>query len=693
MPYHDWNKDKLKRRHIQVLLKFCQSSVEAKNRSMFAFQTFGVLIIQIIIFKQTYSILEPIGYDKYESIAICTLEIAIQYFDYMPNLNIFSINSSRDYDLLSVLYHTTNLGKKLKSFATFKVDFYEEFKRYSVIAINDLSEIVENQKQIKKLLLWNSRSRYIFVTRQNSIEYLDAAIDILWYNYIINAVILMPSKTNKKIIEIYSWFPFENGLCGRGFKARLVDTCEYGIFNESVDLYPNKVPHIFNGCHVRAQVIVAPPYVMPPDDGNIVEGQPLNITNGIEILLMQTIAQLSNFTLLVMSSTTPNDWGLASEDGNTSGTIKILFEKNAELGFGSYGPTAERRMYCDNSASHTYEGVSWCVPKAQIAPRWRNLLDTFQYSAWIAMIVGYLVVSFIAWTFCYLPPRDTTSYAALKNCYKHFFSIFLAISTFETPKKASGRIMFFVWIVFGLHFVAAYQAKLITVLLHPNYERQMDTLDEILTSGIEWASLPTLKRFFNNTDDWRVAKINKEWNTEQSALNGLRRIAYKRDYAFCLLTNNAHYEILKLVAPDLEPLVYCLPGYLTYPSEIYMTKGFPLKDRIDQLIYRIKATGLMSKWQNDIAYYVKLTNSRYVSDDNQKLTISHLQGAFMVLGIGLGCSILSLICEFIFVFIRRRTIRKKVFYQWRQFAVNSSKTRSKVKSIKVIKNNFLPFKD
>lgn len=648
-----------------------------------------VLLLQVIIIT-VHCKLQLIEYDKYESISSCTLEAAIQSFGVVPNINMFSINSSRDNDLLSMLYHTPYLSKKLKNFATFKVDFYETFRSYTVIAAFDLDEIVLNSKQIHKLLLWNSRSWYIFVIRKNSIASLDNTVDLLWFNYIYNAVILMPSEQNADVIEIYSWFPFENGLCGKNFKARIVNRCQYGIFENNVTLFPPKVPHIFNGCPIRAQVIITPPYVMPPDDGILLDDKVLNITDGLEILLMRTIAKFLNLTFLPMSSTIANDWGLATADGNTSGTIRILYEKKAELGFGSYGPTAERRMYCDYSASHTYESLSWCVPKAQLAPRWRNLLDTFQYSTWLSIIGAYLIVSSITWIFCYTTPKDTTSYVMLKNCFKNLFSIFIAISAAETPKKGAGRIVFFVWIVFGLHFVAAYQAKLISVLLHPSYEKQMNTLDEILNSEMDWASLPTLKRFFNNTDDWRVYKIIEEWKTHQNALEGLRRIAYERDFAFCVLEHNARYEILKLLGPDLQPLVYCMPSYLTYPSEIYMTKGFPLRDHLDKLIYRIKATGLLVKWKNDISYTVKITNRKNTGDDkSQKLTLSHLQGAFMVLGLGLGFSVLAIICEIIYIIVRYKKMRKKMFYRWKDYVRHSVNTRKNVQIIQVFGNEFL----
>lgn len=648
------------------------------------------VLLFLVIFATVYCELEPVTYKKFESISSCTLEASMKSFDVVPNVNIFSINSSRDSDLLSRLYHTTYLVKKLKNFTTFNVDFDETYRRYTVVVAFDLEEIISNSVQIHKLLLWNSRSWYIFAIRKNSISNLDKTVDLLWFNYIYNAIILMPSESDTDDIEIYSWFPFENGLCGRGFKARMVNRCQYGIFDNNVTLFPPKVPHIFNGCPVRAQVIIAPPYVMPPNDGVVLDDEVLNITDGTEVLLMRTIAELLNFTFLPMSSTIPNDWGLASPDGNTSGTIRILYEKKAELGFGSYGPTAERRMYCDYSASHLYESLSWCVPKAQLAPRWRNLLDTFQYSTWLSMIGAYLIVSLVTWIFCYTTPKDSTSYVMLKNCLKNLFSIFIAISADETPKKGAGRIVFFVWIVFGLHFVAAYQAKLISVLLNPSYEKQLNTLDEILTSGMDWASLPTLKRFFNNTDDWRVDKIIKEWKTQQSALEGLTRIAYDRDFAFCVLEHNARYEIFKFVGPDLETLVYCMPSYLSYPSEIYMTKGFPLRDHIDKLIYRIKATGLLVKWNNDISYIVKITNRGNIGDDgSQKLTLSHLQGAFMVLGIGLVFSVVAIVCEIIFVIVRYKRIRKKVFYHWKAYAQHSANTRKNLRTIQVLANEFL----
>ncbi|GLV26376.1 hypothetical protein CBL_21453, partial [Carabus blaptoides fortunei] len=57
----------------------------------------------------------------------------------------------------------------------------------------------------------------------------------------------------------------------------------------AVDL--NKIPHNLNGCPVRAQL-----YIILP--GNIDRTQPnLNISGGLEVVLLNTVARAANFTL------------------------------------------------------------------------------------------------------------------------------------------------------------------------------------------------------------------------------------------------------------------------------------------------------------------------------------------------------------------------------------------------------------
>lgn len=601
------------------------------------------------MFSFSFCALEPpTEPNRLKSSAKCVMTIANRYFVERPTVSIFTTSITRDSSVLHEVYHSQTHVKKLRNFQTFKWNYTEVNKKYAILMGDSLQDFMSHKEQIEYLSLWNARSWYIFFSFTNSEHLLYKFVDVVWDFYIINALVIMPDENDDEMLNIYSWFPYEGELCGTDFQVKLIDQCRHGNFMNNIDLYPNKVPRDLHGCPVRIRVLIWPPFVLPPPDGIIEDDKVLNINEGIEVRLMLAIAKVANFTIQFSSSIVPHDWGLVTFDGNTTGTMKAVKEKKADMGMGSFGPTLERRMYCDYSACHMQESLAWCVPKAQFGPRWKNLLEAFRMSTWLAMILIYLFVSTVICFLSWCPPRDNSSYLHAKNSLIFIYATFLGLSAAETPNKLSGRIAFFIWLIFCLHFVVAYQAKLMGVLLRPTYGKQITSVEEVLKSGMEYALLPTHRRFYQNTDDWRVEKIIREWTDCDDSDACLRRIAYDRDFALCTLKTHAEFESLKYLNSEGKSLLYCIK-YATFASEMYMTKGYPFRDRIDKLIYRVRNSGLMFKWEYDIDWIWKMKYRSKMdlhSSHEQVLTLDHLQGAFAVWIIGLSISLLAFIIEF-----------------------------------------------
>lgn len=598
-----------------------------------------------------------------ESSKKCLSSIANNYFTTRPTVSIYTTNyNEQDEIALEEIYKSQKHVKKYFNFTSFNVNFFAVRKYYSIVTGETLNDFISQKKQIEKLSLWNARSRYVFYTYKSNENLIEEFVNLVWYYYIINGVIMMPSEEDNEVLNVYSWYPYHEGNCGANITAQLIDKCRNGVFQNQKDLFAKKVPMNFNGCPVTVRVLIWPPFVLPPSDGVIIDDKELNINEGIEVRMIKTIGKIANFTIRFTSSTVPHDWGLATVDGNTTGAIRALKEKKADIAMGSFGPTTERRMYCDHSASHLQEMLTWCVPKAQEGPRWKNLFETFTFYSWIAMFGTYFIVSISIWMLSYCPPKDTSTFRHVNNSLIYSFSTFLGLSANETPRKISARISFFTWLIFGLHFVVAYQAKLIGVLLRPSYERQISSIEEVLKSGMEYEILPTHRRFYANTDDWKVAKIVREWKSCHDSDACLKRVAYQRDFALCTLRAHADFESLQYRDSEGQPLVYCIP-YVTYPSELYMTKGYPLKDRIDKLIYKVRDSGLIFKWQRNIerVWFYKYRNTMDLTGPKEHvITMSHLQGAFVVLIFGLCVSCTIFCVEITYAYFFERKLKSVV---------------------------------
>lgn len=616
-----------------------------------------ILFNILLITKCNNCIIKQISIiDNIQSSAMCISTIADTYFNSSSHINVFTINNYRDINILFVVFNLTKHAVKLRDLKLFKFDFFETSKEYTIVISDTLIELLSYKQKFQQLWLWNARSKYLFVVLKSSQSYLNDIVDILISNNMFNSIIMMPEVNSTEIYRLYSWYPFNNGSCGGNKQILLFDICKYGKFERNYNLYPIKIPKYFNGCPIISKAIIWSPYIMPPEDGIIKNDKEVNVNKGFELIMMRTFAKVLNITLKIYSYEKPQNWGMATANGNMTGMIKDIYEKKLEIGFGNYGATEGRRMFAENSASFIYDSVSFCVPKAEQLPRWRNLLIPFKITTWISMLVAFSIVSLFVWKFCNFAPReDVRIYFSIQNTFQMMFSMFLGFSVSRTPRKSATRMIICVWLVFAFHFVTAYQAKLISVLLSPIYQTQITTIEEVLESGMSWEVIPTLTRVFEDKTDWKVLKILKNWKDCHDADICLKRVALEKNFAIFMSETRAKFEAYKYLDENGQRLIFCIPSYTRYPVEIFLQKGHPLKDRLNELIYRILHTGLLAKWYDDLSYETILKNRHNMASakSREKLSLEHLQGVFAIWNVCIGLALLCFICEIVYFKIQK----------------------------------------
>jgi hypothetical protein len=89
--------------------------------------------------------------------------------------------------------------------------------------------------------------------------------------------------------------------------------------------------------------------------------------------------------------------------------------------------------------------------------------------------------------------------------------------------------------------------------------------------------------------------------------------------------------------------------FVQYNVVMYLQKGSPLLDAFNHIIVHAMQAGLLDKWYNDDIYISKLRShkaSRNNKDDGYSvLSNTHLQGAFVLYGIGNVLGLLLLLLE------------------------------------------------
>lgn len=618
-----------------------------------------LFIIVIINYNETSSL----NIYKYPSSTPtkCIFNIAKKYFTSSPVITVFTSNLHQDRQTLEDILKSSNHVKRIFNFKDFKLEFFDHYIENAIILGDSLQEIITNKNGMYKLFLWNPRARYIFYSSFTEDPNLEEFVQLLWYHYMINAVVLIPSS-NLSIYNIFSFFPFSS--CGKNFSAKLLDKCNDGVFEVNENLYPNKLPNVLPGCLIKICIQIRPPLVIAPVNFSTDPKNTVEITEGIELEMIKVLGKFVNFSMQFDSRTAQYNWGIVSPEGNATAAMKLILNRNVDLGIGGFGAVKERYMYSDHTIEFYTENVAWCVPRAQLAPRWKNLFYVFTVTAWLGMFATYAVIASITWLMGQCNPKEISAYFILKNSIISLYSTFLGVSASTLPKKDSIRISFYFWLIFCLHFISVYQAKLVGVLLSPSYENQLSTIEEMVDSKLEHDIISSHTRLIQNSKDYRLDKILSSIKICPDVDECLYRIAYKRDLAFLIMKTFAEFKALKFRNSNGEPLLFYIP-YIVLSNKWYMTKGYPLRDRFDTLILRLRDSGLLNKWQKDIEnkYLYKSLMTLSKNNDEQILTISHMQGAFAILLIGLLFSFFVFLNEHLIDCLKNKTkIRQQKIY-------------------------------
>lgn len=517
--------------------------------------------------------------------------------------------------------------------------FFKKSDEY-IIQIRDRDEFDVILTALMRKSSWNPYGRFIIFTTTvfpNPATIVQYIFQKFWKQRVLNAVIMLPQMKDSPVLDVYSWFPFQNGNCGDQFSvAQIVNSCHTGRMANTGVLFPEKIPLDMNGCIVRVRAIVWPPYIIPPVDFNDTQSDNVNFTKGIEILLLNTVAQVANFTVQYSVSKVNQDWGILLLDGTGTGLMGALLRGEADIGIGALAPFDQRHYYFDASISYIRESVTWCIPHAKPMPRWKCLLGIFQPGTLITITLTYIILTLCVWLVSRNDPEESTSYKSTQSCFQNLLSILLGITVNTLPKIVKTRFLIFLWIVVSLNLNSVFTSSLIRELTQPSFEKSNNSIENLIYEGYTIGLVSPTQRFLSNSRKLKYIKSHSIVSCFD-VIKCLDRAAYKRDFAVGLPRMYMQYASNKYITAKGQHLLHWMKEDIaSYPVEMIMTKGFPLLARINALIFRIREAGLISKWQEDFLEKINRTLVlQQVEDDDNILTLTHLEGAFIFLCLGL----------------------------------------------------------
>lgn len=625
----------------------------------------GIFLVVIVI-KACKGSLEPLPDELTErlSMADCIVSCCLKFFTDEEMITI-SLSPEEVHDdqpsaIVSdriLLPRLSNVGKwslLVTKSSSRNSNFFKQTGSY-IIHIRTKDELKSHIENLKKYRSWNPHAKVMVVSTavfNNASEVVGGIVETLWSAKVVDGIIMLHDSLDPSQYSVYSWFPYSAGNCGNDFyKIKNLDNCTFGQFEQNANLFPNKIPKKLNDCPVRVRVVQWPPYVMPPKE-HITGTEIYEFDDGLEINLINTVAERANFKIIYSMSNTTQNFGTVKSNGTTTGIFTALREGKTDIALGSLALSEEGGEKFDFTTTYHIESLTWCVPHAKSQPSIEKLTNTLKTETWVVLVVAYLLYSILVWGLSKLEKEGFKVYKRLPNVMQTTLSIILGMAVRTLPKTTIVRMFLFLWIFNCLVMDIYYTTFMISTLTGSSYAGQINTLDQILKNKLKLYLMPNTIQYFNGSN-WQMQTILKEWKNCTHIHDCLAKVAFQRDSAVCIPRLYMEYVYNRYVDANKQPLLYYFKeSVVSYPITMYMTKGYPLKQRINDLVSRIISAGLITTWEQKVFDY-KWKNASLLAEEsseepeNKWLTIHHLEAVLFSLAIGHSFALLVFIAEII----------------------------------------------
>lgn len=291
--------------------------------------------------------------------------------------------------------------------------------------------------------------------------------------------------------DIYTSDPYHGSKvdCGK-MKALHIGKCMNGkIVDNQVTkqhLMADKIPSEIRECTFNFCARVQEPFVN--------EG----CKDGLEIIIMQMLQAEMGFQINITCSEL--DRGEPDENGKWSDLLGEVRDDACDIIAGAFFPDHE--VHADFAATEFYlqDFYTFYVQKAGLEPRWIGLVTIFKIRAWTAFGV-VLVVSWIFWFVLGRISGESNHHGQVALTFMNVLAVSLGVSANNRPVNSPLRVFFSILALYALTITAIYTSKLITVFTNPKYSHQINSIEEILESGMPIGGRLENMDWFDNEDE------------------------------------------------------------------------------------------------------------------------------------------------------------------------------------------------
>jgi len=506
---------------------------------------------------------------------------------------------------------------------------------------------------------FNHRGKFLVVVTDFGVHSPKALVmDIiktLWNDHqIANSVIMVPNVYESVIsFDLYTWFPYESGQCGKTQEVVLIDRCVLGKdrpLSTNISLFSSKTPLNIHGCPIRVSTWESRPNMMLAKHNKTDGGITYEYT-GTEAVYLLLLSERMNMTPELL----PPPKNIYFMEFYYFSLSSVL-SGDADIAMGNFPLHYVPLAYAEPTIPYLHGTVKWYVPCARPNRRIDNLINLFTAPAWSVLVLLLVLSAVTFWCLANIPyscvTKESVAYKTLAQCCSQVGAVFLGVSVAQMPRTFRLRVFFFLFVCYCFAINTVFQAYFTSFLIEPIFDKQIHTFDELKSNKIrylEHPSMPELSLYMN------YDKYTK--------LTGPRERCV--DYKQCLLRLLDGEKVTMLILDIWAEYAASSSGRrhvslctideneFSMPYTMYLSKGSLFMDRFNVLIQRCLEAGLGNKYWSQLTWNLILQRAHEHGDGDVAssnnvyfaFTVFHLRVAFCLLAFGGALSSIVFIVE------------------------------------------------
>nr|QLI62108.1 ionotropic receptor 21a [Streltzoviella insularis] len=523
-------------------------------------------------------------------------------------------------------------------------------------------------KTCTKVLGKQSQSKVVVVARSSQWavqEYLASPLSRVFVNLLVIGQSFKDDDDDslEAAYILYTHKLYTDGLGAS--RPVVLNSWSHGKYSREVNLFPKKMRKGYAGHRFLVAAANQPPFVFRRIKRDEESGNPKVVWDGIEVRLLQLLADRNNFSIEIVE---PRELNLGPGDA----VAKEIVTERADIGIAGIYLTEDRIREMDVTFAHSQDCAAFITLMSIALPRYRAILGPFHWHVWLALSFTYIFAIFpLAFSDKLTLRHLIHNGGEVENMFWYVFGTFTNCFTFvgknswsKTTKITTRLLIGWYW-VFTIIITSCYTGSIIAFVTLPVYPETVDSVRQLLSGFYRIGTLDRggWERWFLNSSDKYTNKLFKKIELVPSVEAGIRNTTKAFFWPYAFLGSRAELEY---IVQSNFSMTKSKRGLLHISNECFVPFGvsfaFPNNSlytaKFSNDVRRMLQSGIIQKIVDEVRWEMQRSSTGKLLSagigslntlpiEEKGLTLEDTQGMFLLLGAGFLIAASALISEWI----------------------------------------------